>query len=116
MFDSVKYNLTNPAFTEDIGEANMDRMLPMAPSTVYGGGMYFPSSMGNMSIVTPLESDKVEIQSKKTKSKKTIETILTIAGVGALCVLGLKYGKKVGSAIWNKLKALGSTIKTKFKK
>jgi hypothetical protein len=37
MFDSVKYNLTNPAFTEDIGEANMDRMLPMAPSTVYGG-------------------------------------------------------------------------------
>ena len=33
MFDSSQYNLSHPALTEDIGYANLNRMLPMAPST-----------------------------------------------------------------------------------
>jgi hypothetical protein len=115
MFDSVKYNLTNPVFTEDIGEANMNRMLPLAPSTVYGGRMYFSGITSNMSLNSPLDSDKVELQSKQ-KSKKSLKTILTIVGLGVLGILGLKYGKNIGRTVWNKIKNIGTTIKTKFKK
>jgi hypothetical protein len=111
LFDSVKYNLTNPVFTEDIGESYMNRMFPMT-SGISGGGMDFD----DLSMQPQLKSDKVEITSKKQKNKKTWKTIFIIAGVALLGVLGFKYGKKFGSTIWNSLKSLGSTIKAKFKK
>jgi hypothetical protein len=112
MFDSVKYNLTNPVFTEDIGEANLNKMFPVSSSNMYGEDM----DLGNLSMQSPLDADKVEIQSKKKSNKKTWKTVLIIAGIGILGFLGFKYGKKAGSTIWNKLKSLGTTIKSKIKK
>jgi hypothetical protein len=112
MFDSVKYNLTNPVFTEDIGEASLNRMFPSTNPNIYNDDMDF----GNLSMQSPLDADKVEFQSKKKSHKKTWKTVLIIAGTIALGLLGFKYGKKVGSTIWSKIKSLGSTIKSKIKK
>ena len=39
---SVQYNLTNPAFTDDIGLSNLHTMLPMAPATFGGSGGFIP--------------------------------------------------------------------------
>ncbi len=117
MFDSVKYNLTNPAFTDDIGEANMHRMLPGAPSWLGGG--FIPGVTGTMNGVTMMGSlagDRVEIKTQREKDKKIWATVFKGAALvvgGALC---WKYGKKLGSKIWNGMKILGSKIKTMFKK
>lgn len=119
MFDSVKYNLTNPAFTEDIGEANMDRMLPMAPATFAGGGMYFPGITGTMNNVTirgNLTHDKVELESQKDKDNKAWKNVFKVAGVAVGGLLCWKFGKKLGTKLWNGIKTLAGKIKAKFKK
>ncbi len=108
MFDSSMYGLSNPALTEDIGLANLNRMLPMA-------GGYIPSVTGTMDNVRlrgPLSDDAFEMTQKK-KDKKTLKTILTVAGLTVLGFFGFKYGKKGISACWNGLKNLFSKIKPK---
>lgn len=118
MFDSVKYNLSNPAFTEDIGEANMNRMLPMSPATFDGSGMYFPGITGTMSNVTmrgALNHDKVELESQKDKDKRVWKNIFKIGALIVGGAIGWKYGKKLGTKIWNGIKTLASKIKAKFK-
>ena len=118
MFDSVKYNLSNPAFTDDIGAANMDKMLPMSPATFDGSGMYFPGITGTMDGVTmrgKLQKDTVELESQKEKDKRAWKNVFKVAAVAVGGVLCWKFGKKLGSKIWNGLKTLASKIKTKFK-
>lgn len=118
MFDSVQYNLSNPAFTEDIGEANLDRMLPMAPAT-FAGGTYYPGITGTMDNITlrgGLEGDKFETETQKQKDSKVWKGILATAGAVVAGVVGFKYGKKGLSAIWTKLKNVCTKIKTKLTK
>lgn len=108
MFDSSMYGLSNPALTEDIGLANLNRTLPMA-------GGYFPGitgTMDNVKLRGPLSSDTLE-NTQKQKDKKTWKTILTVAGLTILGAFGFKYGKKGISACWDGLKNLFSKIKPK---
>ena len=119
MFDSVKYNLSNPAFTEDIGEANMNRMPPMSPATFDGSGMYFPGITGSMSNVTMrgiLNHDKVEFESQKDKDKRAWKNAFKIIGLAVGGVLCWKFGKKLEKKVWNGIKTLAGKIKAKFKK
>ena len=119
MFDSSQYNLSHPALTEDIGYANLNRMLPMAPST-FGGSMgVIPGVTGSMDGVTmrgSLLGDKVEIESQKEKDKKTWKTVLKIAAVAVGGVLCWKYGKTGLTKLWNGIKTLPQKIKNLFKK
>lgn len=119
MFDSVKYNLSNPAFTDDIGEANMNRMLPMSPATFDGSGMYYPGITGTMNNVTmqgTLKQDKVEFESQKDKDKRVWKNVFKLAALVMGGVVCWKFGKKLGTKIWNGLKTLAGKIKAKFNK
>ncbi len=117
MFDSSQYNLSCPALTEDIGYANLNRTLPMAPPTMGGSFGFIPGVTGTMDGITmrgSLLGDKVEIESQKEKDKKTWKTVFKVAAAvvgGALC---WKYGKKGLSKAWQGIKNLATKIKTKF--
>lgn len=137
MFDSVKYNLTNPALTDDIGESlGTGTTIPMAPSTMDGSGMYFPGITGSMNGITiqgNLKGDKVEL-SQKEKDGKTWKNIFKGAAAIGGGVLLWKGGKKVApkvksgfskvgtslkggfGKVWSGIKGLGSKIKSVFKK
>lgn len=137
MFDSVKYNLTNPALTDDIGESlGTGTTMPMAPSTMDGSGMYFPGITGSMNGITiqgNLKGDKVEL-SQKEKDGKTWKNIFKGAAAIGGGVLLWKGGKKVAPKVksgfskvgtslkggfgkaWSGIKGLGSKIKSVFKK
>lgn len=137
MFDSVKYNLTNPALTDDIGESlGTGTTMPMAPSTMDGSGMYFPGITGSMNGITiqgNLKGDKVEL-SQKEKDGKTWKNIFKSAAAIGGGVLLWKGGKKVApkvksgfskvgtslkgglGKVWSGIKSLGSKIKSVFKK
>lgn len=137
MFDSVKYNLTNPALTDDIGESlGTGTTMPMAPSTMDGSGMYFPGITGSMNGITiqgNLKGDKVELSQKEKDSKTWKNIFKGVAAIGG-CVLLWKGGKKIApklksgfSKAWSGIKvgcgkvlsgikALGSKIKSVFKK
>lgn len=119
MFDSSQYNLSHPAMTEDIGYANLNRMLPPAPYT-FGGSMGFiPGVTGTMNGITmrgSLLGDKVEIESQKEKDKKTWKTVFKIAALGVGGLLCWKYGKTGLAKVWNGIKNLPQKIKNLFKK
>ncbi len=137
MFDSVKYNLTNPALTDDIGESlGTGTTMPMAPSTMDGSGMYFPGITGSMNGITiqgNLKGDKVEL-SQKEKDGKTWKNIFKGAAAIGGGVLLWKGGKKVApkvksgfskvgtslkggfGKVWSGITGLGSKIKSIFKK
>jgi len=110
---SVKYNLTNPAFTEDIGEASMGKMLPMAPSS-FAGGSFIPGVTGSMSgtkIQGTLNEDTFG-PSRKEKDKSIIKKLL----IGAAAIAGGFLCFKGGKKAWAGIKSLCSKIKAKFKK
>ena len=111
MFDSSMYGLSNPALTEDIGLANLNRTLPMAP----GFGNSIPGvtgTMDNVKLRGPLSNDVLE-KTQKEKDKQTWKTIFTVGGLTILGALGLKFGKKGISAVWNGIKNMFSKIKPK---
>ena len=119
MFDSSQYNLSHPALTEDIGYANLNRMLPMAPST-FGGSMGFITGVtGTMNGITmrgSLLGDKVEIESQKEKDKRIWKTVFKVAAVAIGGLLCWKFGKPYLTKAWNGIKTLPQKIKNLFKK
>lgn len=125
MFDSVKYNLTNPALTDDIGESFGTKQMPMAPSTMDGSGMYFPGITGSMNGITiqgNLKGDKVELSQKEKDSKMWKNIFKGIGAIGG-GVLLWKGGKKLAPKVktgfgklWDSIKGLGTKIKSIFKK
>lgn len=125
MFDSVKYNLTNPALTDDIGESFGTKQMPMAPSTMDGSGMYFPGITGSMNGITiqgNLKGDKVELSQKEKDSKMWKNIFKGVGAIGGGVLLwkgGKRFAPKVKAKcgnLWNNIKALGTKIKAKFKK
>lgn len=109
MFDSSSYNLSNPAFTDDIGMSNMNRMLPMAPAT-FAGGTYFQGITGTR--INGKLSNDIYQPTRKQRDKSIFKKILLGAGVIAASVLCFKGGKK--AVKW--IKNLCTKIATKFKK
>ncbi len=112
MFDSSMYNLSNPMMTEDIGLANLDRTLPMAPGFLCGYVPGITGSMDNIKLQGPLTNDELLI-TQKQKDKKAWKTVFSIAGLALAVGLGVKYGKKGLSACWNAIKNVFSKIKPK---
>lgn len=113
MENSASYNLTNPAFTEDIGLSNLNRMLPMAPAS-FGAGMYVPGITGTMSgtrINGHLTNDIYQ-PTRKQRDIANFKKIFIAAGAVIAGVLCFKGGKKIFKGITN----LFDKIKTKFKK
>lgn len=104
MFDSSLYNLSNPAFTEDIGEANLNRILPMPPASLGGSGCgYIPGITGTMDNITlrgPLEYDQLNL-TQKQKDKRGWKTVLKAVMIAAGTFIGYKFCKKGLSGIKN---------------
>ncbi len=92
MFDSSRYNLSNPAITDDIGLNNLTRMLPMTPGT-FAGGMYF-SGISGTKIQGQLTNDIYQ-PTRKERDKSAFKKILAGAGIIAATILSYKGGKKV---------------------
>lgn len=110
---SAQYGLTNPAFTEDIGLSNLDKMLPMAPAS-FGGMGYIPGITGTMSgtkIKGQLTNDIYQ-PTRKEQDKSLFKKLFATAGIIIAGVLCYKGAKKIIPAIKN----LFQKIKTKFKK
>lgn len=100
---SVQYGLTNPAFTDDIGLKNLDKMLPMAPGTFYGGIGYIPGVTGTMSgtrIQGQLSNDIYQ-PTRKERDKSMFKKILAGTGIIIASVLCFKGAKKVVNLIKN---------------
>lgn len=111
---SVQYNLTNPAFTDDIGLSNLHTMLPMAPATFGGSGGFIPGVTGSMSgtrIQGQLSNDIYQ-PTRKERDKAIFKKLLIAAGAITAGVLCFKGGKKLAKCIQN----LFQKIKTKIKK
>lgn len=106
------YNLSNPALNNDLGLANLDRMMPN-PVTSFGIG-FIPGVTGTMSDVKmqgSLKDDKFQM-TRKEKDSNNIKKGLAFAGIITAGVLCFKGGKKILKGIGNIFKK----IKAKFKK
>lgn len=108
MLDRSMYNLSNPSLHDDIGESNMNRMLPAC------GLGYIPGITGTMNGVSmqgSLRQDQFQ-PTRKEKDKAIWKNILA----GAIVITGGILCFKVGKSLWNGLKNIYSKIKAKFKK
>ena len=103
---SSMYNLSNPALNDDIGLNNLDKTLPMAPSTFYGS-----NEMSWISMRGQLSQDTFQ-PSRKEKDKSIFKKILLGAGIIGAGILTFKGGKKVFGLI----KKGFTKLKAKFKK
>ena len=113
---SAKYGLYNPAFTEDIGNVMLGKMIQgdeidLDDYRISG----VAGTMDGVNIQGNLPSDKVEL-STKGKAKKAAKYLLIGAGIigaGFLAFKGYKVGFK---NIPSKIKNFFSSIIAKFKK
>ena len=108
LFDSSEYNLSNPAFTEDIGKSYGFNPIPMPQNCYFGGMGYIPGitgSMDNINLRGPLKSDVADI-SRREKDKKIWSGIFKGAALIGVGLLTYKFGKKIFSFCADKLKHL----------
>lgn len=94
MFDSSMYNLSNPAFTEDIGIANGFSPLNIGYP---GYGCYFagtPMAKDSMILKGPLSHDTLDIPQRQ-KDKNNWKMALKALGIAALGIIGFKIGKNL---------------------
>lgn len=105
---SAQYGLTNPAFTEDIGLSNLDKMLPMAPAS-FGGMGYIPGITGTMSgtkIKGQLTNDIYQ-PTRKERDKSLFKKLFATAGIiiaGVLCYKGAKKSYQQSKIYFKRLK------------
>ena len=107
-FNSSEYNLSNPAFTEDIGRSFGFNPMPMPQYNYLGGLGYIPGITGTMDNVIlrgPLKSDIADIPRREKDKKIWTSVFKAIALVGA-GLLTYKFGKKIFSFCADKLKHL----------
>ncbi|MBQ8460383.1 hypothetical protein IJ541_09830 [bacterium] len=112
---SAKYGLYNPAFTEDIGNVMLGRMvgndIDLDDYRISG----VTGSMDGVNIQGNLPSDKVELSTKQ-KAKKVAKYALIAAGVIAAGLLAFKGFKGGIKKFPENMKNLFDSIVKKFKK
>ena len=109
MFESSIYGLSNPALTEDIGMANLNRMFPIP----VGACCYIPGvsdCRNEVRLQGPLSNDTLTV-TQKEKDKKTWKTILIVGGLTLACTFGFKHIKNGAIKCWNGLKNLFGKLK-----
>lgn len=122
---SAAYGLYNPAFTEDIGLTQINRMYPSnADMTSFG---ITGTDFSNIDIQHKLLEDTADFKSKN-KTKNIVTGTIIGAVVLGLGVLGYKFGKPLLKNIgklfekggptraWNKIKKLPAQLWDLIKK
>lgn len=109
MIESSSYNLTNPAFTDDIGEFYMNKTLPKAPSSMGGAGV-LPE---DVSLNGQLNND---VYGQPGKEKKKETSFIKKALIATAVVLGGIICIKKGKQILKWISKGFSKLISKFKK
>lgn len=115
MDDSIRYGLRNPAFTDDIAKAMIERAYPTTIDELSSNPAIDVSDI-KFNNGQPQKDSYNPTQSQKDKAN--LKKILAGAGIVTLCVLAAIFGKKAFNFTKNKIpdnmKNIGSNIKNGF--
>lgn len=128
MDESIRYNLRNPAFSDDIGYSMINRMYPGMVNPITGAP---DLQIGNVNINVGQPQEDTYENSQKSKDNDKIKKLLVGVGGLALAIFGFKKGKLIvnfvkglfkngiklpsGKKILNNIKAFGTNIIDKVK-
>ena len=127
MDESIKYNLRNPAFTDDIGYSMINRMYPSSVNPMSGT---IDNQLGDVKLNNG-QPEQDSFQKTKRDSDKEIFKKLLLGGAAViLAIFGFKKGKSLisklkglfsggnnisGKTITNNVKGFGAKIGAKLK-
>ncbi len=127
MDESIKYNLRNPAFTDDIGYSMINRMYPTSINPMSGT---IDNQLGDVKLNNG-QPEQDSYQKTKRDSDKEIFKKLLIGGAAVvLAIFGFKKGKSLlskikglfkgtnnisGQTVTKNVKGLGAKIGAKLK-
>ena len=92
MDESIKYNLRNPAFTDDIGYSMINRMYPGTVNPITGTA---DSQIGNVNLNSGQPQQDTYEKTQKSKDNDKIKKLLVGVGGVVLAILGFKKGKLI---------------------
>ena len=125
--NSALYNLTNPAFTQDIGTSIVNAMYPVTIDPISGTvESSLGDTTGRINNGQPQKDTYTPQETKRDREKRTIKNILLSAGallLGAFAVYKLKVPfskltsavKKVGNKCFSAIKKGYNSVKTSVK-
>ena len=125
--NSALYNLTNPAFTKDIGSTMVETMYPTTIDSISGTvETTLDDTAGKINNGQPQKDTFSPQETKREKEKRTIKNILISAGalaLGAFAIYKLKVPfnklvsatKNIGNKCLSAIKNVYNATKTKIK-